>query len=166
MRNGTDGGAEGIGYGSGATGELAEPERMVLWALRLLLADGDCRGLIVARLGPVCGEAEAAQVASGLGGLIDSLNRYGRRTFCLRPPGCPRLAADERCLLDLLAALQRGDRARAGAILSWLVTPDGRDAVIHYGGRVADGLQVSGRLLALVTPPCVAKRPLARARVH
>ena len=103
---------------------------------------GDWRGgLRAARLG--------AAAAAALEGLFGSLAGGALRAIAFHCPTCPRLSADERTYLRVLAFAQHGyGNAAYGLLQAWL-SPAALRHALGYAGVFAASLVASGLLLPL-----------------
>ena len=126
---------------------VADPETVcpAVWAMRRALATGLC--------GPVI---------SALKGLMDALAERPR-AFNMMPPGHVTLSADERALLDLIAAYQHGREDHAAGLLTWLLPPGKtRLAGSERAAELAYRLECGGhRLDAPKIPPAPPRRAAA-----
>ncbi len=95
---------------------LAPEERLLLEAFRSAFAGEPPRALLCLALGEVAGDT----AAHALEGFLRSLRGSARRAFWLPAPSTARVAAQERLLLDLVAATQAGHATLSAALLSWL----------------------------------------------
>ena len=86
--------------------------------------------------------AAARVVPWALGRATDVLARGARRQLALRAPAANDVApsADERVVLNILAALKAGDRATAARASDWLVRGTHRDALLRALQPVADAV--------------------------
>ncbi len=116
-----------------------------VWAMRRALATGLC--------GPVVG---------ALKGLMDALATRPR-ALNVMAPGHVTLSADERALLDLVAAFQHGREDHADGLLAWLLPAgNARDEGRERAAELAYRLECGGyRLEAPEMPPAPARRSAA-----
>lgn len=129
--------------------ELEPAERFIVWSFRRWVlgwsqGDADHWSLVWAELSRQFGEAAGRDATAAFAGLIDVLRWRARRAIHHHQPCCPCLAADEVCILVLIAAAQHEHAALAHAVSRWLVTPEAVDSLAGAGGRLADCMAQHG----------------------
>ncbi len=123
--------------------ELEPAERFVVWSFRRWVlgwshSDAHHWSLVWAEFTRQFGAAAGRDATAAFAGVIDVLRWRARRAIHHHQPCCPCLAADEVCILVLVAAAQHGHAALAHAVSRWLVTPEAVDALADAGFRLAD----------------------------
>ncbi|HUN50228.1 MAG TPA: hypothetical protein VMU42_03900 [Candidatus Sulfotelmatobacter sp.] len=139
--------------GGGQSG-LGCAEHLLVWSLRHLVAGrGDCP-LIADAFSAACGE-DAAEVFATFRVVIRMLVYAGRRRLCVARPGQNGVSACERQLLNIIAAVQAGDRPRFEAHLSWLARAEARHELAMAVQAVARALSTHQLILPLpaAAPP-------------
>ncbi|MFQ5564051.1 MAG: hypothetical protein ACE5FO_10835 [Parvularculaceae bacterium] len=88
--------------------------------------------------------AQAAEgrgcIARALAEFLESLAAGARRPVRLSPRGAHKVGADERALVNLIAAIQIGREDEARLRADWLVKPAYRQALFLAAARLADAL--------------------------
>lgn len=101
---------------------LEDCERLIVWACRYWLACRRARRDPMPLLRDVFGDNGARDAALSVDAVLRILGAAADRAVELRCTACPRLSADEMCLLAAVAALQQGAQTTARALLEgWLV---------------------------------------------
>ncbi|MBA5775883.1 hypothetical protein H2509_01945 [Stappia sp. F7233] len=100
--------------------------------------------LFATKLGP----ARARPAVAALSCYARAINGHFRGNFCLFPHGCPRRCADECLALELLAAVQSGDRPRAAALADRLVRADGLTLTLDAAAALGAALSALGLTLS------------------
>jgi hypothetical protein len=145
--------------------ELADAERLILWALRHRVAAGEpASAHLVNAFAVVCGPAAGPRARGALERLVDGLETFARRPLALLDWGNDALTADEAAVLAVCAELHAGRTARAG--LDALVVPEGAAPVGEAVGALVRHLAAAGLDLPPPVPTPmgehdVADRPLA-----
>ena len=67
-----------------------------------------------------------------------------RRTLRIHPPGFPRVSADERAVLGLLAAAARGDAHEVAMRMNWLMRSEGQGVLAVSAERVVRIMLTAG----------------------
>ncbi|MEI9985338.1 MAG: hypothetical protein WDN69_20380 [Aliidongia sp.] len=144
--------ARGFGYG----------EHLLVWSWRRIAAGRGGCPLIAREFAEICGE-DAAEVVATLDTFLRALAFAGRRAFVFGPPGSLTVTADERQILELIAAAQAGRPALFEAHLQWLARPDRRPVLQITAGALATALKVNDLHLTVpeVPAPVACRRPLA-----
>ena len=89
--------------------ELDDAERLILWALRHRVAEGDpASAHLVNAFDVVCGPAAGPRARGALERLVDGLETFARRPLALLDWGNDALTTDEAALLAVCAELQAG----------------------------------------------------------
>ncbi|MDP3418463.1 hypothetical protein [Falsiroseomonas sp.] len=119
----------------------ATPERLLVAALRAGMAPGgsqrDCLGILAQ-----AGIRPAGVLGFGL--LLSVLARGARRKLEVAPGAGAALSGDEAMLLELVAALQRGDALSAiGGLSEWL-EPDNLAAALRGAQILARQMAAAG----------------------
>ena len=119
----------------------ATPERLLVAALRAAMAPGesqhDCQRIL----------AQAGIRPAGVLGfelLLSVLARGARRTLEVAPGAGAALSGDEAVLLELVAALQRGDTLSAIGGLSERLEPDNLAAALRGAQILARQMAAAG----------------------
>jgi antitoxin component of RelBE/YafQ-DinJ toxin-antitoxin module len=126
--------------------ELNDADRLLLSAIRLLATP--CAR---ARQMPF----KKASPAEKLDDFLAAVNRHARRVMLLAPISDMSTTQDELALLSLVAAQQNDMPYLAQLKASWLVSSQGRTAVLEIAADLANGLLCQGHNLSLpahVTP--------------
>lgn len=133
--------------------DLTEGERLVIWAFRRWIAGPDHLPMLAREFERQFRRAEARQALIALDLAMSVLTRHARRTIVHHQACCPCLAADEVCMLSIVAAVQNGADAAARAMASWLLRSDGVTAFLAALQDLADCLTGSGHDLPYRTRP-------------
>ncbi len=133
-------------------------ERLLLWSLRrCAFACGDTR-VVVHTLRDAVGENGGTRTHIALRRLLHQLARHGRRQLRLGPPCAAHVTADERQILQAIAAAQWAIPGRAALHLAWLLPrasqPQSRALVQTIAEAMADG----GCRLSYQAGPCAEAR--------
>jgi len=133
---------EALGFGYG--------EHLLVWAWRRL-ADGrrDCP--VLAREFTEAFGEDAAEVLATLAVFLQVLGRGSRRRLVVGPPGCLALTADERQVLNLVAAAQNGHDIAVEANLDWLARREAHPALGMGARALASAFALHGLSLELVS---------------
>lgn len=142
----------------GRTGARRKPRRVELPTADALLltafrmgAQGAARwSLVVDGFHNALGEEAAPYALHGIRCMLEILDGAARRRFEINPPGHPAVTASERALLTAIAALQRGRKSHADAVLSWLLPLAPRIEAAKHAFWIAAGLK--GRRLMVSLP--------------
>ena len=135
--------------------EFDNRQGLVLWALRLLCGDPGWACLVRCECARRLRGSDVAAVVA-LRGLASILVRRGRRPGAIAAPAADTLAAAERALLALIAALQWGEDTHAAALAPWLVEAGAVETLLGHAGRLARALRDAGLVLP---PPAVVGAP-------
>lgn len=155
--------------------ELTEGERLVIWAFRRWIAGPDQMPMLAREFDRQFRRTESRQALVALDLAMSILTRHARRTIVHHQACCPCLAADEVCMISIVAALQNGAGAAAHAMAHWLLRGEGVIAFLTALGNLADCLTGSGHDLPYRTRSreagqrnSAASRDLPRAvaRIH
>ena len=125
--------------------DISLPEQIVVWSLRRYRAGDGRLEPLAATYRKIFGLAEVEAALSAFGRLVAVLEQHCRR----RPPPARmdrlHLSPTERCVLRLIMAAQAGDEATADAVAAWLVTREGRAALIAAATDFAARLTQAGQ---------------------
>lgn len=150
--------------------ELTEGERLVIWAFRRWIAGPDHLPMRAREFDRQFRRSESRQALIALDLAMSLLTRHARRTIMHHQACCPCLAADEVCMISIVAALQNGADAAARAMAPWLLRSDGVSAFLSALDEFADCLTGSGHDLPYRIRPRNAADgrglPRAVARLH
>lgn len=133
--------------------ELTEGERLVIWAFRRWIAGPDHLPMLAREFDRQFRRSESRQALIALDLAMSLLTRYARRTIMHHQACCPCLAADEVCMISIVAALQNDADAAARAMAPWLLRSDGVSAFLSALDEFADCLTGSGHDLPYRTRP-------------
>ena len=103
--------------------DLPPPDRILLWAMRLLAENRSNWGIVQQELWLCCGIARVENVLQALEKFLGILALEGRRPLILKPSDARRMSATEQAAMALVAAGDRGERERLAAHARWLVRP-------------------------------------------
>lgn len=131
------------------TPEFGPGEHLLVWALRRMVKGKDYGPLVGQEFADTCGE-DGREVLATLHAFLLALIHTCRRELSIGHPGCPSLTADERQVLQLVAAAQNGKEAQFDAQLRWLATDDDRPALAMTARALAFAL---GHNHLTLTPP-------------
>lgn len=168
------------GHGDGAPdvpwptafAELDPAERFIVWSFRRWVlgwsqGNADHWSLVWAEFNRQFGDQEGKTATAAFAGLIDVLRWRARRPIHHHQPCCPCLAADEICILVLVAAAQHGQRDLARAVAGWLVTPEAVGALADAGANLAHCMSQHGLALPeRASRGTSAPAPQPRAVLH
>lgn len=129
---------------------LPTADALVVTAFRMRAQGPERWALAVEGFRHILGEDAATYALHGIRCLLEILDGAARRPFDLNPPGHPVITPGERAVLTALAALQRGRRGHAEAVLSWLLPAAARAEAAKHAFWIAEGLK--GRRLFLSLP--------------
>jgi hypothetical protein len=130
---------------------LADAERLILWALRHRIAEGDpASPQLVNAFDVLCGPAVGSQARAALERLVTGLETFARRPLAVLDWCNDALTADEAALLALCADASTG-RATSAA-LSALVVHEGTAAVGEAVRALVHDLAAAGLQLPLAGP--------------
>ena len=126
---------DGAGGGppSGPPRSTAGPT-LVIWAARHWLEGRRCWHLVLDRFRTEFGSADGPVALALLEDILDTLDRKARRAIRLNPCGAGRLSADERLLLQAIAAAITGQSSLAAMSVETLISGKaGRLLVLQVG---------------------------------
>lgn len=103
--------------------DLPSRSRILLWAMRLLAENRSNWGIVQQELWLCCGIARVESVLQALEEFLAILALEGRRPLIMKPSDTRRMSAGEQAVMALVAAGERGERARLAAHARWLVRP-------------------------------------------
>lgn len=150
--------------------ELSEGERLVVWAFRRWIAGRDQLPMLAREFDRQFRAADARQALIALDAAMTALTRHARRTIIHHQACCPCLAADEVCVISIVAALQNDATEAARAMAQWLVRSSGVACFVAPLGELAECLGNSGLDLPYRARPRGAARGagphIVAARVH
>ena len=133
-------------------------ENVLLWSMRAWTI-GLRRGIPVEeRIEELFAKIGAPEAAGQLYGFIWIVGHCASRTIEVDCVCAPRISADERCLLDVLALTQHGRSADAAALLASLVAGRAAAAAAASAQQITVALSASGRFLSLRPLPARAFR--------
>lgn len=132
--------------------ELEPAERFIVWSFRrwvLGWAQGNAEhwSLVWAEFTRQFGDQAGKDATAAFAGVIDVLRWRARRAIHHHQPCCPCLAADEVCILVLVAAAQHDHATLARAVSRWLVTPEAVPSLADAGTRLAQCMREHGLAL-------------------
>ena len=133
--------------------ELAEGERLVLWAFRRWIGGPEHLPMLAREFDRQFRRSEARPALVALDAALTVLSRQARRTIVYHQPCCPCLGADEVCFLAIVAAMQAGAANASRAMAGWLVRGEGVDAFLESLDDFAECLSGSGHDLPYRTAP-------------
>jgi len=133
--------------------ELTEGERLVIWAFRRWIAGPEHLPMLAREFDRQFRRSESRQALLALDLAMSVLTRHARRTIMHHQACCPCLAADEVCVISIVAALQNGADAAARAMAPWLLRGEGVPAFLAALDDLADCLSGSGHDLPYRTRP-------------
>ena len=115
---------------------------MIVWAFRrwvqgLRHNDGRHWTMIGKEFQRHLGAPDGVHAFAGFARMADALQRRGRRVMRVHQVCCPRLSADELCLVGLVAACQAPTPSAARARAEWLVRSEGIGELLEAGARLA-----------------------------
>ncbi|MEM6902287.1 MAG: hypothetical protein AAF556_03500 [Pseudomonadota bacterium] len=104
---------------------VPQPDRslVLLCPLRIIRWEGEATGPVVALMLNHCGMGRVELAVSCALEIVDLLGQFSRRAFRFCAVDAGALSADERALSSLFAALRRGDKNHAKAVVEWLMPP-------------------------------------------
>lgn len=132
--------------------QLRTSEQFVLWSLRHARARPWDSCTIAEAHFRAFGIAEVEEALAAFAALRDALARHGRRRLSLNGCACGQLSADERAVLNLLAASQAGAQAHARALAAWLCQPSGQTLLVDAARAYVGALGRRGLVLPLRQP--------------
>jgi hypothetical protein len=124
--------------------ELSEGERLVVWAFRRWIVGRDQLPMLAREFDRQFRQADARHALIALDAAMTALTRHARRTITHHQACCPCLAADEVCVISIVAALQNDAIEAARAMAQWLVRAAGIDCFVAPLAELADCLGSSG----------------------
>ena len=145
--------------------ELNHPERALLLAIRALLDPADCRGWVMWDFGRLFRGAENSALAfAALRGFVRVLAGSARAAPRVHDFENHALAADERAVLMLVAAIQAQHSDHTQAILRWLLPAAAQAAALIYAAALAGLMAENGARLDFHrnTRPAFQAAPLMR----
>lgn len=126
-------------------------ERLLLWSLRrCAFACGDTR-VVVHTLRDVVGESGGTQTHIAMRRLLHQLARHGRRPLSLGPPCQSQATADERQILQAVAAAQSGMPGRVSLHLVWLLPRPSQPQSRALVQTIAEAMSAGGLRLPYLT---------------
>ena len=125
--------------------DISLPEQIVVWSLRRYRAGGGRLELLAAAYRKVFGLAEVEVALSAFGRLVAALEQHCRRRSPPARMDRLHLSPTEACVLRLIMAAQAGDETTADAVAAWLVTRDGRAALVAAATDFAACLTQAGQ---------------------
>lgn len=123
-----------------STALLSLSEQLLLWALRQSALGPAGHAELQQGLWLACGLCGVEQALDALEGLQAALRDGARRPRPMAAVRAPRVEAREEALLALVAALQAGHGAHAGALALWLVRPAARARLLRHARALAAAL--------------------------
>lgn len=132
---------------------------LVVRALRLAAGPG-CWPLVERVFRDACGPGGGIAASCLFRILLQGLALGARRPLRLGFIGAPELSHDERALLQMVAAAQRGHTALLEASAIWLARPAGAASVARAASGLAELLALNGALLP-AAPVQAVQRPLS-----
>lgn len=143
---GSDQGEGHTGQGPWPTSvqELTEGERLVVWAFRRWVSGPQHLPMLAREFDRQFRRSESRPALIALDAALTTLSRHARRTIVHHQACCPCLAADEVCVISIVAALQNGASAAARAMAPWLIRQDGVAAFLAPLEDLAGCLTGSG----------------------
>lgn len=133
--------------------ELAESERLVLWAFRRWVAGPEHLPMLAREFDRQFRRSDARPALIALDTALSVLSRQARRTIIYHQPCCACLGIDEVCFLSIVAAAQAGASTAARAMAQWLVLSEGVAAFLQALDEFAECLSESGHDLPYRTAP-------------
>lgn len=133
--------------------ELTEGERLVIWAFRRWIAGREHLPMLAREFDRQFRRSESREALVALDLAMTVLTRHARRTIMHHQACCPSLAADEVCVISIVAALQNDADAAARAMAPWLLRAEGVPAFLAALEDLADCLSGSGHDLPYRTRP-------------
>ena len=119
-------------------------ERLFLWSLRrCAFACSDTR-VVVQALRDAVGETDGTRMHIAIRRLRHQLARHGRRPFSIGPPFLFEATADERQILQAIAAAQSARPARAALHLAWLLPGSSLPQSQALIDTIAEAMTVGG----------------------
>lgn len=129
-------------------------ERLLLWSMRrCAFTCGDTR-VVVHALRDAVGETGGTRTHIALRRLLHQLARHGRRQLSLGPPCLSQATADERQILQAVAAAQSAAPDRVLLHLTWLLPRSSQPQACALIETIAKAMEVGGFRL-----PYLARRP-------
>ncbi len=126
-------------------------ERLLLWSLRrCAFACGDTR-VVVHTLRDVVGETGGTRTHIALRRLLHQLARHGRRQLSLGPPCQSQATADERQILQAIAAAQSAMPGRTSLHLAWLLPRSSQALSRALVQTIAEAMSAGGLSLPYLT---------------
>ena len=133
--------------------DLSILENVLLWSM-LAWAIGMRRGIPVEEwIEEVFAKIGAPETASQIYGFIWIIGHCASRVIEVDCVCNPRISADERSLLDILALTQHGRSSDALVLLRSLVSDQAATAAADSAQRIMATLTASGRFLSLCRQP-------------
>jgi hypothetical protein len=137
--------------------ELSMLQSVLLWSMRAW-AVGSRRGIPVEeRIEEVFATIGAPQAAGHIYAFIWIVGHCATRMVEVDCVCNPRISADERCLLEILALAQHGRSSEALVLLRSLISDEAAAAAADSAQLVMNALTACGQLLAPPPPP--ARKP-------
>lgn len=133
--------------------ELAEAERLVLWAFRRWISGPQHLPMLAREFDRQFRRCDARPALVALDAALSVLSRQARRTIVYHQPCCSCLGADEVCFLAIVAAAQAGAGNASRAMAGWLVRGEGVQAFLQALDGFAECLSGSGHDLPYRTAP-------------
>jgi hypothetical protein len=145
----------GVPLSARRLGGCNDAERLLLWALRHRVAEGDpASPHLTNAFGFLCGPSAGPAAQEALNQVVDALETFARRPLAFLDWCNHAVTADEAAILALCAELQAG-RARPEG-LDALVTPVGAAPVGEAASALVHHLEAAG--LRLPPPPPTTPR--------
>ncbi|MGH8753458.1 MAG: hypothetical protein ACREUJ_06230 [Burkholderiales bacterium] len=132
----------------GERADLFFLENMLLWSTHAWVVGLRRRIPVEERIEEVFTKISAADAAGQMYGFMWTLGHCASRTIEI---GCvcnPKITADERCLIAILALVQHGRSAEALIVLRSLFTANAAVAAIDSAQRLMTCLTAAGRILS------------------
>lgn len=131
---------------------LCTAEQFALWSLRRRRACPWDGAVLAEGFFHAFGISGTEEALAAFAAFCEPISRHGRRRLSLNGCRCRALAADERALLNLLAAAQAGERRHVEALALWLCRPAGQAALIEGADRFAAACLRRGLVLPANRP--------------
>ena len=132
----------------GERADLFFLENLLLWPMRAWVVGLRRRIPVEERIEEVFTKISAADAAGEMYGFMWTLGHCASRTIEI---GCvcnPKITADERCLIAILALVQHGRSAEALIVLRSLFTANAAVVAIDSAQRLMTCLTAAGRILS------------------
>jgi hypothetical protein len=136
---------------------LSYGEHLLVWTLRRVVARRGLCPVIVREFADACGE-EADEVLATFRVFVEMLGHSARRPLSIGYPGYGGLTGNERQILSLVAAAQRGDGPRLEALLCWLARIELRPHLAVAVRALATAFAAHDLALASPSPAMTMRR--------